>query len=99
MGKLPPPYEDCVTHYESLGEEIIFFKSGDLIIIVSSVKGGNTTEVAMMDLSTIGKIYDEMGTNNYEEFKNASYLGLHEAMDSPPIGVQRWLAPSSGVFT
>ena len=53
----------------------------------------------MMDLSTIGKIYDEMGTNNYEEFKNASYLGLHEAMDSPPIGVQRWLAPSSGVFT
>merc|ERR1719336_2798477 len=40
-----------------------------------------------------------MGTNNYEEFKNASFLGLHEAMDSPPIGVQKWVAPSSGVFT
>merc|ERR1719336_2380443 len=40
-----------------------------------------------------------MGTNNYEEFKNASFLGLHEAMDSPPIGVQKWIAPSSGVFT
>ena len=23
MGKLPPPYEDCVTHSESLGEIIV----------------------------------------------------------------------------
>merc|ERR1719323_1848555 len=35
-----------------------------------------------------------------EDFdKSESYLGLHHAMNTPPIGVQKWIAPSDGVFT
>ena len=55
--------------------------------------GGNTTEVDMMDIATISMIQDE------DFDRSESYLGLHHAMNTPPIGVQKWIAPSDGVFT
>lgn len=55
--------------------------------------GGNTTEVDMMDIATISSL------NDPDFNKSASYLGLDKAMDTPPIGVQKWVVPFSGVFT
>ena len=55
--------------------------------------GGNTTEVEMMDIATISMV----GDKDFD--KTEAYLGLHKAMATPPIGIQRWVAPSNGVFT
>ena len=55
--------------------------------------GGNTTDVDMMDIATISKV------NDADFDKSEGFLGLDKAMMTPPIGVQKWVAPSSGVFT
>ena len=55
--------------------------------------GGNTTEVDMMDIATISSL------NDPDFNKSASFLGLDKAMETPPIGVQKWVVPVSGVFT
>lgn len=55
--------------------------------------GGNTTDVDMMDVATISKFTDP------DFNKSAGFLGLDQAMVTPPIGIQKWIAPSSGVFT
>ena len=47
----------------------------------------------MMDIATISSL------NDPDFNKSASYLGLDKAMDTPPIGVQKWVVPFSGVFT
>ena len=46
-----------------------------------------------MDIATISSL------NDPDFNKSASYLGLDKAMDTPPIGVQKWVVPYSGVFT
>ena len=56
--------------------------------------GGNTTEIEMMDLATILKQED----TGFQPSKS-SFIGLHEAMETPPIGIQKWTAPTTGIFT
>ena len=58
--------------------------------------GGNTTDIDMMDLNTI-----EKWQSDGNEFPNKSlhWIGLDQAMETPPIGIQKWTAPSTGIFT
>ena len=94
---MPPTIEDCVTYYESLGIDkflmpykITFFC---IYLIIFGFSGGNTTEVDMMDIATISSL------NDPDFNKSASFLGLDKVMETPPIGVQKWVVPFSGVFT
>jgi len=53
--------------------------------------GGNNTEVDMLDLATITSMGEEAEANS------EMYLGL--MMKNPPIGIQKWEAPVTGVFS
>merc|ERR1719397_91670 len=55
--------------------------------------GGNTTEVDMLDLATISSLDPDPGP----AVPPSCHLGL--CLPRPPIGIQKWEAPQSGVFT
>ena len=57
--------------------------------------GGNTTEIDMMDLATITNLKQEDSGFGDKSF----FIGLDKAMETPPIGIQKWIAPTSGIFT
>ena len=62
--------------------------------------GGNTTEIDMMDLATIEATIEDLKMNETGFLPSkASFLGLDQAMKTPPIGIQRWTAPATGIFT
>ena len=58
--------------------------------------GGNTTEIDMMDIATISNL--EREDSGFQQSKSG-FIGLDKAMKTPPIGIQKWIAPKTGIFT
>ena len=58
--------------------------------------GGNTTEIDMMDIATITNLEQEAA--GFQQSKS-SFIGLDQAMETPPIGIQKWIAPKTRIFT
>lgn len=58
--------------------------------------GGNTTEIDMMDITTITNLEQE--ATGFQQSKSF-FIGLDQAMETPPIGIQKWIAPKTGIFT
>ena len=58
--------------------------------------GGNTTDIDMMDIRTITNLEQE--ATGFQQSKSF-FIGLDQAMETPPIGIQKWIAPKTGIFT
>ena len=49
-----------------------------------------------MGLSTITNLEEEV--TGFQQSKSF-FIGLDQAMETPPIGIQKWIAPKTGIFT
>ena len=49
-----------------------------------------------MDINTITNLEQE--APGFQQSKSA-FIGLDQAMETPPIGIQKWIAPKTGIFT